>query len=86
MTDIDLNEPPERDEIRALLANTIEMAHDQIDPDGADTLDDQRIQISWARAVGSLTGQYRRLVKDEQLDELREEADLIQHVLDEERP
>lgn len=68
----------DRDEILARLADTIELTHEQIDAIDAETPEDHELLIKWIRAQGYLAGQYRKLLKDEDLDELRETADLLE--------
>jgi|GEM_PF-1520369 hypothetical protein len=68
----------EREEVLALLAETIEATHERIDDFEATSADEQELLIKWIRALGYLTGQYRKLLKDEDLDELRETADLLE--------
>lgn len=44
------------------------------------TAEDERILISWYRTLGTLTGQYRKLRKDADLDEIEENVELLQEV------
>lgn len=68
----------DREVVLALLAENIESTHERIDEFEAETPEEQELLIKWIRALGYLAGQYRKLLKDEDLDELRETADLLE--------
>ena len=70
----------DREEVLALLADTIETTHARIEAFEAETHDDQELLIKWIRALGYLSGQYRKLLKDEDLDELEADIDLMKFV------
>ena len=70
----------DREKILEILAETIDDTQDRIDPLGADSPEAQELQIKWIRALGYLAGQYRKLLKDEDLDVLEEEVDLLKMV------
>ena len=72
----------DREEILARLADTIELTHDRIENVDAKSAEAQELQIKWIRALGYLAGQYRKLLKDEDLDEVREELDLLEAATD----
>lgn len=78
--------PPEersdREAILTLLFETIEMTHSRIENIEADSLEEQRLEIQWIRTFGYLTGQYRKLLKDEDIEALHDDADLVNRVLD----
>ncbi|WP_306059979.1 hypothetical protein [Natronococcus wangiae] len=59
-------------------AATIELTHERIETAEAESPDVQELQIKWIRALGYLAGQYRKLLKDEDLDEMAEELELLQ--------
>lgn len=67
----------DREAILALLVDTIETTYERIQAFEAETPEDQELLIKWIRALGYLTGQYRMLLKDEDLDELEETVDLL---------
>lgn len=57
------------------LDDTIALTHERIQRFEADSPDDQELLIKWIRTLGYLTGQYRKLLKDEDLDELAAELE-----------
>ena len=72
----------DRDEILDILAAQIRQAETQIealDPDPRD-FEAQRLKIKWIRTLGYLTGQYRKLSKDTDLDEMEEDVELLQTI------
>jgi len=75
----------ERDRILTLLAETIETVERQIDPDGAESLDEEKIQIQWVRALGHLSGQYRMLMRDGDIDEMQGDLELLKLAIDGDR-
>ncbi|MDG5820200.1 hypothetical protein [Natronococcus sp. A-GB7] len=70
----------DREKILETLAETIDDTQDRIDPLAADSPEEQALQIKWIRALGYLAGQYRKLLKDEDLDVLEEEVGLLKTV------
>ncbi|AGB38799.1 hypothetical protein [Natronococcus occultus] len=82
MNEIEQTDQTDREEILELLEETIKTTHKHIEPGEADSLEEQHLQIKWIRTFGYLTGQYRRLLKDEDIDQLHEDADLVNRVLD----
>jgi hypothetical protein len=70
----------EREEILTLLADTIRMTHVRIERFEAETPEEQELLIKWIRALGYLSGQYRTLLRDEDLDVLEEDVDLLKMV------
>ncbi|ADB60134.1 hypothetical protein Htur_1244 [Haloterrigena turkmenica DSM 5511] len=70
-------EKTDREDVLDLLAETIETTHARIELDDAASRDEQELQIKWIRALGYLAGQYRKLLNDEDLDEMAAELDLL---------
>jgi len=75
----------ERDRILTDLAETIETVERQIDPDGAESLDEQKLQIQWVRTFGHLVGQYRMLMRDDDIDEMQGDLELLKLAMDGDR-
>lgn len=74
----------EREAILGILADQIRDINDrleELEPD-PDDMEAQRMQIRWTRTLGYLVGQYRKLMKDTDIDEMEEEMDLIQTVIE----
>ena len=67
----------DREEVLHLLAETIETTHGRVETFEADSREDEELLIKWIRALGYLSGQYRKLLKDEDLDEMAAELELI---------
>jgi hypothetical protein len=81
MSDRPPHDSPDRTDREAVLerlADTIELTHDRVERPEVDSHEDQELQIKWIRALGYLSGQYRKLLKDEDLDEMAEELELLQ--------
>ena len=68
----------DREKVLDLLADTIEESHSRIDAFEADTIEEQELLIKWIRTLGYLSGQYRKLLKDSDLDELQEDVGLLE--------
>lgn len=67
----------ERDEILDMLADTMETTHTHIEESDWETEDEQELAIKWIRAFGYLSGQYRKLMKDTDIDEMEDELALV---------
>ena len=65
----------DREEVLHLLAETIETTHSRVEAFEADSHEDQELLIKWIRTFGYLTDQYRKLLNDEELDELAAELE-----------
>ncbi|WP_254532792.1 hypothetical protein [Natrinema gelatinilyticum] len=72
------SERTDREAVLDRLADTIELTHDRIAASDPDTAAEQKLQIKWIRTLGYLSGQYRKLLNDEDLDEMAAEIDLLQ--------
>lgn len=70
--------PPERDDVLAMLGETMEYVRDRIDASDPETLEEERLCIQWVRALGYLAGQVRMLKSDADLDEMEDELELLE--------
>lgn len=70
----------DREDVLETLENAIDDVRERTKSREIETAEDERILISWYRALGSLTGQYRKLRKDADLDEIEENVELLQEV------
>lgn len=70
----------DRDEILSILEEAIHDVRARTISREVETPEDERLLINWYRTLGSLTGQYRKLRKDRDLDEMEEELELLQEV------
>lgn len=69
----------ERDEILSVLAQTIQAIHAQIEAmEWDESPENQELAIKWIRALGYLAGQYRKLMKDTDIDEMESELSLLE--------
>lgn len=76
------NNQSERDELLEIIADQVREIDGllaEYDPDH-DDIEAQRLQIRWIRALGYLSGQYRQLMKDSDLDDMRMELDAINEI------
>ena len=78
--------PSEREAILSILAERIravdarlDRLDEEVDPDD---LEAQRMQVKWTRSLGYLAGQYRKLMKDTDIDELKEDVELLEQAAD----
>ncbi|MCU4926467.1 hypothetical protein OB905_10800 [Halobacteria archaeon AArc-dxtr1] len=67
----------DREEVLALLGETIQTTHSRIQQFEVDADADEELVIKWIRAQGYLAGQYRKLLKDEDLDEMADELEML---------
>lgn len=72
----------EREEVLSILADTIRDVHGEIEDRDPDDIDDEKLQIRWVRTLGYLSGQYRKLMKDTDIDEMEDELALLQEATD----
>lgn len=70
----------DREEILSILEEAIHDVRARTISREVETPEDERLLINWYRTLGSLTGQYRKLRKDRDLDEMEEELELLQEV------
>jgi hypothetical protein len=68
----------DRDEIRAILADTIRALDRAIDDEPPADPDAEGRWLQRMRTLGRLAGEYRKLEKDRDLDEMAEELALLQ--------
>jgi len=67
----------DRDEIRAILADTIRTLDCAIDAEPPTDSDANQRWLARMRTLRALAGEYRKLEKDRDLDEMAEELDLL---------
>ena len=72
----------EREEVLSILADNIRAVDDRIDAREFKDADDEQLQIRWVRTLGYLSGQYRKLMKDTDIDEMEDELELLQKATD----
>ncbi|WP_049898909.1 hypothetical protein [Halococcus agarilyticus] len=73
--------PSEREAILGILADQIREIDDRLDDEvDPNDLEAQRMQVKWTRTLGYLAGQYRKLMKDTDIDELEEDVELLETV------
>lgn len=70
----------DRERVLHLLVDTIDSTHGRINDFEAETTEEQELLIKWIRTLGYLSGQYRKLLKDSDLDELQEDVGLLETV------
>lgn len=72
----------DREEILAILAEQIRDVRDRIAERDDETEGDEHLSIKWIRTLGYLSGQYRKLMKDTDIDEMEEDLELLYRVTD----
>ncbi|MDG5761825.1 hypothetical protein QA600_21105 [Natronococcus sp. A-GB1] len=68
----------DREEIQQILSQNIQFIHNHLEEMDLDSTDDQELAIKWMRTLGTLSGQYRLLMKDADIDEMQDELELLQ--------
>ncbi|WP_394740143.1 hypothetical protein [Natronococcus roseus] len=74
----DTNDQSDREEILSFLFAQIEFTHEHLEEMDLDSREDEELAIKWMRTLGSLSGQYRLLTKDKDIDEMQDELDFLQ--------
>lgn len=72
----------ERDELMSQLADQITFAGKRIQTLLVAEDPDEDLLIRWVRTQGYLAGQYRKLMRDTDLDEMQEDLDLLKTIKD----
>jgi hypothetical protein len=67
-------EQMDREEVLDLLEDVLEEAHRKAINGWVRDAENEKVRIQWIKAVGYLVGQYRQLVRDKDLEELKEEV------------
>jgi hypothetical protein len=70
----------EREEIMTKLATRIDSIDDRVATLMHAEETDERILIRWIRTQGYLAGQYRKLMKDTDIDEIQDDLELLKDV------
>lgn len=76
-TDPPTDTDPDREAILSILAANVRALDEAIDSEPAEDPTDERLRLQQLRTLGSLAGEYRRLQKDRDLDEMAEEIDFL---------
>jgi hypothetical protein len=71
-----------RDDVLSILEEAIRDTRDRTRSREIETLEDERMQIRWYRTLGYLSGQYRKLQKDTDIDEMEDDLELLREVTD----
>jgi hypothetical protein len=64
----------DREEVLDLLEEVLEEAHRKATNGRVRDAENEKVRIQWIKAVGYLVGQYRQLVRDKDLEELKAEV------------
>lgn len=70
----------DREAVLILLEDLIHQAYDKAKNGRVRNAKNEKVRQGWFKTVGYLAGQYRQLVKDEDLEELQEEVELLKTV------
>lgn len=73
-------EPAPRDEMLDLLEDAVREAHRKVESGRVYDAENEKTRIQWIRALAYAAGQYRQLLKDRELDELRERIEALEDV------
>lgn len=72
----------EREEVLSMLADTMHNLHDEIEAREPMSIDEEELHIKRIRTLGYLSGHYRKLMKDTDIDEMEDELALLQEATD----
>jgi hypothetical protein len=67
-----------RDEVLDILEDAVREAHRKVESGRVYDAENEKVRIQWIRALAYAAGQYRQLLRDRELDELRERMDEIE--------
>ncbi|WP_254861430.1 hypothetical protein [Halovivax gelatinilyticus] len=79
MTADSVSDRTDRDEVLDRLTDVIDLAHTRIDRFDPDSPAEEELLIKWIRALASLSGQYRQLLNDRELDEMAAELERLSY-------
>lgn len=68
----------DREEVLSILEDAIHDVRDRTKEREVETPEDERMLIKWYRTLGTLSGQYRMLQRDTDIDEMEEDLELLQ--------
>jgi hypothetical protein len=74
---LDSENQTEREEILSILAAQVRSTRERIDDYDVEDHDDEQLLIRWTRTLGYLSGHYRQLMKDTDIDEMEEDLELL---------
>jgi hypothetical protein len=81
-----LHDPEEsetdREHVLSILGEAIHDVRDRTKSRDVETAEDERMLIKWYRTLGTLSGQYRKLQKDTDIEEMEEDLELLRKVTD----
>ncbi|WP_336361922.1 hypothetical protein [Halalkalicoccus salilacus] len=72
----------DREEVLSILKDAIHDVRDRTEEREIETPDDERMLIKWYRTLATLSGQYRMLQRDTDIDEMEAELELLQQASD----
>lgn len=68
----------DREEVLSILENAIHNVRDRTKEREVETSEDERMLIRWYQTLGTLSGQYRMLQRDTDIDEMEENLELLE--------
>ncbi|WP_336361974.1 hypothetical protein [Halalkalicoccus salilacus] len=70
----------DREEVLSILEDAIHDVRARTKERAVETPEDERMLIKWYRTLGTLSGQYRMLQRDTDIDEMEADLELLQEV------
>ena len=71
-----------REEILQLVEDALREAHRKVESGRVYDAESERVRIKWIRTVGYMADQYRKVLRDEDLEEMRREIDDLRDQID----
>lgn len=72
----------DREEVLSILEDAIHDVRNRTKERAVETPDDERMLIKWYRTLATLSGQYRMLQRDTDIDEMEADLELLQEATD----
>ena len=71
-------QPPDRQEVLSLLEDGISEAHEKVTSGRVYNAEHENVRQGWIRVLAYAAGQYRQLMKDKDLEEMRQRLEAIE--------
>ncbi|MDZ7703889.1 MAG: hypothetical protein U5L04_05340 [Trueperaceae bacterium] len=75
-------ENADREEILELVEDALREAHRKVESGRVYDAEAERVRIKWIRTVGYMADQYRKVLRDDDLEQMRAEIDELRDTID----
>lgn len=70
--------PPDREAVLAMLADAVDEAHRKVEKGRVRDAENEKVRQGWIRALAQVCNQYRKLKRDEDLEEMNERLERLE--------